>query len=117
MNGTIRHIGIVMEEKENCSADLGKRSSCELLQGTLFSSGENSSTGVVKPESTAPCSEMRVPTRAADLFDKRMQLLIASGLICGITPTSIRKQSGAKIPDFASLLPVGERPGKSLQGD
>lgn len=44
-------------------------------------------------ESTAPFSETRAATKVPSSFAKRMRLLIASGLVKGITPTSIRRGS------------------------
>lgn len=64
--------------------------------------GVDSSTMADNKESTAPYSETKDATDQANSFDKRAQLLIASGLIAGITPTSIRKRYGQAILDFAS---------------
>lgn len=63
---------------------------------------------VDKPESTVQPSETRADTKAANLFDKRMRLLIASGLIAGITPTLIRKKSNQQILGFALLPQDGD---------
>jgi hypothetical protein len=50
---------------------------------------------------------MKDRTKAANSYARRTRLLIACGLIRGITPTSIRKVLGAAIPDFVSSLPDG----------
>jgi hypothetical protein len=76
-------------------------------QGTLFLFGENSGISVLtngqggrRRGSTVRRSAMKERIRAANLFDKRTRLLIAAGLVKGITPMSIRNECGAPIPDF-----------------
>jgi hypothetical protein len=98
-----------MDAFEKSSADLEKKLFSERRQQTLFSCGESSSTAALmneqesgKAESIAPCSETNRRREAAISFDKRMQSLMRSGLIAGITPTSVRRVSGAQIPDFVS---------------
>jgi len=66
--------------------------------------GETSTTTAASKESTVPYSATKAATGAATSYAKRMKLLIASGLIAGITPTSIRKRSAQRTLDFA-LLP------------
>jgi hypothetical protein len=97
-----------MVAKELNSSDPGKRLFSELPKETPCLSGESSSTIAGKSESTAPSSETKANTDPVTSFDRRTRLLIDFGLIQGITPTSIRKQFGAAIPDFVSSLPVGE---------
>ena len=97
-----------MDESESCSANQGKRSFCDLQQEMPWSFGESSSMPAGKPALTVPSSEMSRATKAANSFDRRMRLLIASGLVCGITPTSIRRQLGVAIPAFVSSWQGGE---------
>jgi len=87
---------------------------CAQRQGMLFSCGENSETpaltteqGSRKPASTAPCSATRDRIRASSLYDRRIALLTACGLIAGITPTSTRNTLG-DCRDHASSLLVGD---------
>ena len=108
MNDTTRHTDTVTEDGERNSLDREKKSFCELRQGMLFGLGESLSTTVDSKASTVLCSETRASTVAVNSFDRRMRLLIASGLIRGITPTSIRRECGVAIPDFVSLLPDGD---------
>lgn len=51
---------------------------------------------------------MKERFRAANSHAKLTRLLIAHGLIAGITPTSIRRACGAEIPDFVSCALAGE---------
>lgn len=108
MNDTTQHTSTAMDDRGNCSAGLEKNSCCELRQAMLFLCGESSSTAAANKASTAQCSEMSRRTKAANSFDKRTKLLIASGLVRGITPSSIRRKLGAVIPDFVSYQPDGE---------
>tara|TARA_R110002126_G_scaffold101704_2_gene233722 strand:- start:867 stop:1133 length:267 start_codon:yes stop_codon:yes gene_type:complete len=57
----------------------------------LISAPENDKTG-----STARRSETKGRIKVQSSFDKRMRLLIAFGLIAGITPTSTRKGSSQR---------------------
>lgn len=102
------------EGSQNCFADRGKNASCERQLVMPFLFGESSKTIVStneqekgSKESIVPCSEMNPVFDPAFLSSKRIGLLISYGLIRGITPTSIRKQSGAAIPDFVLSHPVG----------
>ena len=97
------------------SADQAKTSFCEPAQATLFSSGESSETTALtdeqdsrRPESTAQRSAILEQKRAATLYAKRIELLMQSGLIAGITPTSVRRQLGADCRAHASSLLVGD---------
>jgi hypothetical protein len=101
MSGTIPRINIVTVGCACFSADLVKRSCCEPWPATPCSFGENSKTTAASTASTAPFSEMSRATKAATSFDKRMQLLMQSGLVAGITPTSTRKRYGQQTLDIA----------------
>ena len=78
-----------------------KRSCCELAEPMPCSSGETSLTTADKRESTAPCSEMKESIKVRNSYGKRIRLLIASGLIAGIIPTSERRRSSQQTLDFA----------------
>jgi len=71
-------------------------------------SGATSSTTAGKTGSTAPCSATKAPTDPQTSYAKRMRLLIASGLIAGITPSSERKRSAQRTLDFAFSEPGGD---------
>jgi hypothetical protein len=73
----------------------------------LFSSGESSSTTAGKPESTAPSSGTRGRTYRRSLSDRLTASLITSGLVKGITPTSIRQLLGQPIRVLAFDMPDG----------
>lgn len=80
----------------------------EPMQQTLFSSGGTSDIDTIGSKaSTAQSFETRARTRLPSLSDRLTQSLITAGLVRGITPSSIRNQSGAAIRDFASLPLVG----------
>lgn len=100
---TIKTVG-----RENYLLDPAKRLFCEQKQGTLFSCGENSSTAAGSKESIAPYSETRAVSLRLSLSDRLTQSLISAGLVKGITPTSVRKQLGAEIPDIVSWSQAGE---------
>jgi hypothetical protein len=69
------------------------------LTPSLF--GENSSTTADSKASIAPFSATKAAGGPQTLSDRLTPLLIALGLVKGITHTSIRKQSGAAIRDSA----------------
>lgn len=56
---------------------------------------------------TVPCLGMKGRTKARHSWNRRMQLLIVSGLVAGIIPTSMRKQSGQAILDIAFYEQAG----------
>lgn len=60
-----------------------------------------------RKELTALFSEMNPNISRLTLSDRLTQSLISHGLVKGITPMSIRKKSGARIPDVVLLLPDG----------
>jgi hypothetical protein len=63
--------------------------------------------------SIAPCSETSRRTAARTLSGKRTRLLMRSGLIAGITPTSIRKRSPQLTLDSAFSVPDGWSPAEN----
>ncbi len=67
-----------------------------------------SEQGYDKQASTAQCSAMRVNTYRHCSYAKRMQLLMQSGLIAGITPMSTAKRWSQGTLDFASSQQVGD---------
>jgi hypothetical protein len=69
--------------------------------------GETSSTIADKSESTAPSLGMKERIAARTSYAKRTQLLMRSGLIAGITPTSQRRKLGQGTLDIASSRPDG----------
>jgi len=71
----------------------------------LFSCGDSSSTTVARKASTARSSGTKAGTSRRSLSDRLTASLITSGLVCGITPTSIRKLSGQpiRVLAFATL--------------
>ena len=108
MNVTTRPINTRMDESENSSLAPERRSSLEQPAETACSYGESSLTTAGKTESTAPSSETRASTGAATSFDRRMRLLIACGLIAGITPSSVRQRSNQLTLDIAFSWQDGE---------
>lgn len=70
--------------------------------------GEGSSTEAANAVSTAPYSETKARIDPATLYAKRMRLLIESGLVAGITPTSVRNGSNQGTLDFAFSQLDGE---------
>jgi hypothetical protein len=104
-----------MDGNVNCSADQEKISFCEQHPATLFSSGEpfaisasTSEQDCPKRGSTAQRFAMLEKKRAATLYAKRIELLMSSGLIAGITPTSVRRTLKADCRALASSLLVGD---------
>ena len=72
------------------------------------SCGENLLTTQDKKVSIARSSAMSLSIGAAYSFDKRARLLIASGLIAGVIPTSMRRALGQLTLDFVSSKPDGK---------
>jgi len=86
----------------------GENSSYEPSVQTPCSSGASLSTDAqVKPESTARSSETSQRIKARNSYVKRIKLLMSSGLIAGITPTSVRNRSNQKTLDFAFSKQAG----------
>lgn len=98
-NVTIAVTGTKMDENELNSSAPAKLSCSELETRTLCLFGESSLTIADKMASTAPSLETRGHTNHQTLSDKLTQSLIFAGLVKGIIPTSIRKQSGARMRD------------------
>lgn len=117
MNDIIPLTNIATDESENCFVVPATNLFYEQRQAMLFSFGENpekiasiNERESLSPELTAQCSGMRLDRniKARNSFVKRTQLLIAAGLVKGITPMSIRNQLGAEIPDFVSSWQAGD---------
>lgn len=100
-NATTPLVSIATDGNALNSSDLGRKSSSELSAATPSSCGETSSTTAGKTESTAPLSATRARISARGSYDRRIRLLMSSGLIAGITPTSMRQRSPQKTLDFA----------------
>lgn len=64
----------------------------------------------------APCSETKGHISVRNSFARRTRLLIASGLIAGITPTSIARRSPQRTLDFAFSKPAGGDAGERRAG-
>ena len=84
-------------------------SCCERPMPMLFSYGESSlmTRSRSKRASTARSSETRGRTSRPSLSDRLTRSLITSGLVSGITPTSIRQLSGQPIRVLAFGMPAG----------
>jgi hypothetical protein len=72
---------------------------------SLFGGGL--STPVGKLESTAPYSEMKASTAVQTLSDRLTPSLISAGLVCGIIPTSMRREYGQLTLDSVLRPQVG----------
>jgi hypothetical protein len=81
-----------MGENENYLLGLGRRLYSEPKQLTLCLFGESSLTIADKKESTALYSGTKARIQVQTSYDKRIELLTASGLIAGITPLCVRKR-------------------------
>jgi hypothetical protein len=107
MSDTTRLTNTETDECARSLPDQGKRSSCEPARPMLFSFGDASLTPADRRELTALFSETSQQFAARTLSDRLTPLLTISGLVAGITPTSIREKCGAVIPDFVLSLPGG----------
>lgn len=125
MNGTTAQTPMQMADSAGCLSGLEKRSFLEHAMPMQCLFGESLLTTALTGElesdsagSIAPSSEMNRPTEAQTSFARRTRLLISSGLIAGITPTSIAKRSPQRTLDFAFKRPVGvdadQQPGVCL---
>jgi hypothetical protein len=94
MSGTIQRGNIAMGGSGNCLSVQEKKSSCVPSPVTPVSCGVSLSTMAGKQGLTALSLGMKERIAARYLWRKRIGLLIASGLIAGITPLSIRRGSG-----------------------
>lgn len=98
-----------MDELENCLSAPVPRLYSAPEPPMLFSCGESSLTPRDRRELTALFSATRARLARRTLSDRQTLLLMRSGLVSGITPTSIRERYGVPIPDFVLLLPDGGR--------
>lgn len=96
-----------MDGMSNCSAGQGKKSFSVQRQQMLFLFGGVLLTTADRKELTALCFGTNRHTEAVSLSDRQTQSLLTSGLVAGITPTSIRERLGAEIQDIALLSPDG----------
>jgi hypothetical protein len=97
---------MLMDGKRSNSLAQEKRLFCVQNELMPSSFGESSSTIPDSKELIVLCLEMNPHTAPQTLFAKRIRLLIASGLIVGITPTSTAKKSAQQTLDFA-FSPLG----------
>lgn len=109
-NATTPLIDTPMVGKESSLLDPEKNLSCEVGEATPSLFGENSNASVSRSNTalTVPRSAMKEKSAAANSFDKRTRLLIASGLVRGVIPSSIRKESDRRIRATAFLWPDGD---------
>ncbi len=105
-----------MGELVSNSSDQERRSSCEREQLMPSSSGDTSTTTPASRVSTARYSATSRAIRARALYAKRIKLLIDSGLVAGITPTSIRRRSPQQTLDFALSPPGGDGAAEPREG-
>ena len=91
-----------------CSSGQVTRSSLDPRSETLFSCGAAPFTDKTRKQaSNARSSETRVRSSRRSLSDRLTRSLITSGLVCGITPLSIRQLSGQPIRVLAFDTPTG----------
>lgn len=91
---TILHMITKTEEKESCSLGQEKNLCYEPGRETQCLFGVGSLTILDNAGSTVQFSGTSQTLKAVNSFEKRMQLLLKSGLIAGIIPLSMRKGSG-----------------------
>ena len=101
MKNTIVPTTTPMGENESNLLDQGSKLSFAQKQAMQCLCGAHLSTAAENAALTAPFSVMKARTKAPNSYAKRMQLLIASGLVAGITPTSVRKGLNQLTLDFA----------------
>jgi len=104
MKDTTVAINTLTGENENCLLGLEKRLYSEPKQLTLCLFGESSLTIVDKQESIALCLGTKAHIKAQTSYNKRIELLTASGLIAGITPLFVRKRLSPTTQDSVLLL-------------
>lgn len=118
MSGTIPPTSTATDGFVACLPARARRSSFGPLTVTPYLFGAGSGINPVRPVLTALYSETKVHISQASLSDRLTLSLITSGLVAGITPTSIRQLSGQPIRVLAFAMPdggdVGLRPGDSL---
>ncbi len=101
ITGIIAPMNTKTAEKGNCSQDQAKKLSFAQKQEMQCLCGAGSSTAAANAVLTAPYSETKASIDPATLYTRRMKLLIASGLVAGITPMSERRRSPQATLDFA----------------
>jgi hypothetical protein len=116
MKNTTVAINTPTGENENYLLGQVKRLYSEPKPLTPCLSGESSSTIADKQESTALCSGMKARIEAQTSYDKRIELLTASGLIAGITPLYVRKRLNPPTPASALLRLAGASAGAQNLG-
>ena len=108
MNDSILHTNTRTDENEsNSSVPEKKLSSAQKRQMRCLCGGDSLMIQE-SAESIVRYSEMNHSTKARHSSDRRIKLLIASGLVAGITPTSKRKRLPQRTLDFAFLPLDGE---------
>lgn len=107
MSGTIPVTSTRMVASASCLSAPAKNLCFGRGRVMRVSCGATLSTTADRLELTAPSSETNPSSKAVDSYEKRRRLLIASGLICGGIPMSIRKRSTVDCPEIASLWPDG----------
>lgn len=113
--GITRDTSTPAADSRNSLSGPARNSCSEHGRPTRSGRGDFSSTtastngpGSGNPASTAPSFATNRPSLVPNSFEKRTQLLIASGLVCGITPTWMRKKSTAATQAIASSLLGGD---------
>jgi len=107
MNDTTVATNTKTGESESCSQAPERKLSFAQKQAMHCLCGDGSSTDRANAVSTAPYSETKVSIDPQTLYAKRIKLLMQSGLVAGITPTSVRNQSNQQTLDFAFSRPGG----------
>ena len=107
MNGIIPATNTRTGASGYCSAAPVKKSCLEQNFVTPCLCGADSRTPVGNKESIALFSGTNHITSQATLLDKLMPSLISSGLVEGITPTSVRTRSSQQMLDFVFSRPDG----------
>jgi hypothetical protein len=102
-------------ERTAYSSAQATRSSCEQLTETPSLFGDIQFTATTgNTASSALCSGTKARIKQHSLSDRLTPSLISSGLVCGITPTSIRSMSGQPIRALFSNAPAGGHAAKAL---
>jgi hypothetical protein len=94
--------------RETSSLGLETRSSSAPTAAELpLHGGCHDIAKTARPALNAVYSEMKASTSRLSLSDRLTPSLISAGLVCGITPSSTRKQSGQPIQVLALNGPAG----------
>ena len=117
MKDIIQPINTKTDANESNSSVPEKKLSSEQKRQMRCLCGDDSLMIRENVESTVPSLETSQATSARNLYDKRIKLLIASGLVAGITPTSERKQSPQQTLDFALFKPDGKDSSEKPEAD